>query len=148
MPITLRATKGTELTHAELDANFSELVAAIAAVESVPGAPGAPGPAGPTGTLLGVATVVVTTRTLTAADNGFVLYFTAATAVTLTTAAGLGAAFSCMVVQAGAGQITVAPGAGTTLLSYGNMLKSAGQHAALTLVTPSADTFVLAGQTA
>ena len=116
-------------------------------VKGEKGATGTTGPTGPTGTLLGVVTITGTTRTLTAADNGYVLYCTSADAVTLTTASGLGAAFSCMVVQAGLGKITVVAGAGTTLASYGSMVKSAGQYATLTLFTPVADTFILAGQT-
>ncbi|MEN6621316.1 MAG: hypothetical protein ABFD50_07195 [Smithella sp.] len=110
------------------------------------GPEGPVGPVGPMGSLLGINTISGTAYTLTAADNGYILYCTSATAITLTTPAGIGAAFSCMVVQAGMGQITVAAGAGTTLASFGSMVKSAGQYATLTLFTPVADTFILAGQ--
>ena len=45
--ITLRQDKGSALTHAEMDANFSELDQRLTAVEDIP--PGAQGPAGPAG---------------------------------------------------------------------------------------------------
>ena len=98
------------------------------------------------GSLLGVKTISGTSYTLTVADNGFLLYCTSDSAVTITTASGLGAAFSCMIVQGGAGQITIGQGAGTTVVAYGGMRKTAGQYAALTLITPAADTFLAAGQ--
>lgn len=136
-----------------LQAQITDVVAAIGAdikaqrqlVEAIVTTPGPPGPMG---SLLGVVLVADTTRSLTQADDGYVLYCTAGTAITITTAAGIAAGFSCMIVQAGAGQITVAQGAGTTLSAYEAMLKSAGQYATLTLFTPVADTFILAGQAA
>lgn len=92
-----------------------------------------------------ITTDATTARTLTAADNGETLYFTNAAAITLTLAAGLGAGFSCMIIQGGTGQITVAAG-GTTLRSYNSLVKTAGQYASATLFAPVADTFFLAGQ--
>ena len=115
-------------------------------LQGIQGPIGETGPAGPMGSLLGVKTISGTSYTLTVADNGFLLYCTSAIAVTITTASGLGAAFSCMVVQGGAGQITIAQGTGTTVVAYGGMCKTAGQYAALTLITPVADTFLAAGQ--
>ena len=93
----------------------------------------------------GITTDATTTRTLSAADNGKVLYFTSASAVTVTTAVSLGAGFSCTIIQGGAGQITVAQGASTTLVSYGSLVKTAGQYALASLICPVADTFYLAG---
>lgn len=110
------------------------------------GAPGPQGPQGPMGSLLGVTTIAGTAYTLSADDDGKLLYCTAATAVTITTAA-LPAAFSCMVIQGGAGQISIAAGAGTTVAAFGGMVKTAGQYAALTVFAPVADTFIVSGQT-
>ena len=98
------------------------------------------------GSLLGVTTIAGTAYTLSAADDGMLLYCTAATAVTITTAA-LTAAFSCMIIQGGAGQISIAAGAGTTVSAFGGMVKTAGQYAALTVFAPVADTFIVSGQT-
>ena len=93
----------------------------------------------------GIITESGTTRTLSATDNGKVIYCTSGSAVTITTATGLGAGFSCMVIQGGAGQITVAQGTSTTLASYGSFLKTAGQYALVSVVSPVADTFILGG---
>jgi hypothetical protein len=93
----------------------------------------------------GVLTEAGTTRTLSATDDGKVIYCTSGSAITITTASGLGAGFSCLVIQGGAGQITFAQGGGTTLVSYASLVKTAGQYAAASIVCPAADTFVLAG---
>lgn len=89
-----------------------------------------------------------TARTLTAADNGRVIYFTSATAVTVTTAVGLGTGFTCTLIQGGAGQITVAADASTAVVSYGSFTKTAGQYAAISAMCPVADTFYLSGDLA
>lgn len=86
-------------------------------------------------------------RTLSAADNGKIIWCTGATTVTITTAVSLGKGFSCMVYQGGAGQVTFAQGASTTLASYGAQYKTMGQYAAVLVFAPVADTFVLAGNT-
>ncbi len=112
----------------------------------VDGVDGAPGPQGPMGSLLGVTTIAGTAYALSADDDGKLLYCTADTAVTITTAA-LPAAFSCMVIQGGVGQISIAAGAGTTVAAFGNMVKTAGQYAALTVFAPVADAFIVSGQT-
>jgi len=93
----------------------------------------------------GVITESGTTRTLSASDNGKVIYCTSGSAVTITTATSLGAGFSCMVIQGDAGQITFAQGSSTTLASYGSFLKTAGQYALVSVVSPVADTFILGG---
>lgn len=93
----------------------------------------------------GVVTEAGTTRTLSATDNGKVIYCTSGSAVTITTATSLGAGFSCLVIQGGAGQITFSQGSSTTLVSYASLVKTAGQYAAASIVCPIADTFVLAG---
>jgi hypothetical protein len=88
------------------------------------------------------------TRALSAGDNGKIIYCTSGSAVTITTASGLGAGFSCVIIQGGNGQVSVLQGSSTTLVSYGSFLKTAGQYAAVTLICPVADTFILTGQTA
>lgn len=88
-----------------------------------------------------------TTRTLAASDNGTVIYCTSSSAVTITTATSLGAGFSCMVIQGGAGQVTIAQGTSTTLVGYGAMYKTAGQYALINIICPVADMFYVSGQT-
>ena len=93
-----------------------------------------------------VVTDSTASRTLTAADNGKVIYFTSSSAVTITTATGLGVGFSCSFIQGGTGQLTLAQGSGTTLASYSSLLKSAGQYAMISVVSPVSNTFVAVGQ--
>lgn len=96
----------------------------------------------------GTVTEAGTTRTLSAGDNGKIIYCTSGSAVTITTADGLGAGFSCGIIQGGAGQVTVAEGADTTLVSYAGLYNSSGQYAMIGLICPVADTFILTGSTA
>lgn len=92
----------------------------------------------------GIITEAGTTRTLSAGDNGKVIYCTSGSAVTITCATGLGAGFSCTIVQAGAGKVTVAAGA-ATLNSYGGFFSTIGQYAVISLISPVADSFIAAG---
>lgn len=92
----------------------------------------------------GIITEAGTTRTLSASDNGKVIYCTSGSATTITCAAGLGAAFSCTIIQGGAGKVTVADG-GQTLNSYSGLLSTMGQYAVISLFAPVANTFIAAG---
>lgn len=96
----------------------------------------------------GIITESGTTRTLAAGDNGKVIYCTSNSAVTITTATSLGAGFSCVVIQAGDGQVTIAQGSSTTRVGYGALYKTAGKYAAINIICPVANTFIVAGQTA
>lgn len=93
----------------------------------------------------GIITESTTARTLSAADNGKVIYCTNGSTTTITTAASLGAGFSCTIVQGGAGKVTVAQGASTTLVSYSSLYSTMGQYAVISLICPVADTFLAAG---
>lgn len=92
----------------------------------------------------GVITEAGTSRTLSAADNGKVIYCTSGSAVTITCAAGLGVGFNCTVIQGGAGKVTLAAG-GQTLNSYSGLLSTMGQYAVISLFAPVANTFIAAG---
>jgi hypothetical protein len=89
-----------------------------------------------------------TTYTLVATDNGKIVTLNNAAAITLTCPSGLGAAFSCMIIQLGAGQVNVVAGGGTTLGSYNTLTHLAGQYAGGTIIAPTADNFVLIGNLA
>ena len=93
----------------------------------------------------GIITEAGTSRTLSATDNGKIIYCTSGSAVAITTASGLGAGFSCVIIQGGAGQITMNQGSGTTQVSFGSLTKTAGQYAAISVICPVADTFILTG---
>lgn len=92
----------------------------------------------------GIITEATTARTLSAADNGKVIYCTSASATTITCAAGLGAGFSCTIIQGGAGKVTVAAG-GQTLVSYSSLFSTMGQYGVISAICPVANTFLLAG---
>lgn len=92
----------------------------------------------------GILTEPGTTRTLSAADNGKVIYCTSGSAVTINCAAGLGAGFSTTIIQAGAGKVTVAANS-QTLVSYSSLFSTMGQYAVISLICPVANTFVAAG---
>ena len=96
-------------------------------------------------TASGIITESTTSRTLSAADNGKIIYCTNGSTTTITTAASLGAGFSCTIIQGGAGKVTVAQGASTTLVSYSSLYSTMGQYAVISLVCPVADTFIAAG---
>jgi hypothetical protein len=92
----------------------------------------------------GIITEAGTSRTLSAVDNGKVIYCTSNSAVTITCATGLGAGFSCTIVQAGDGKVTVAAGA-ATLNSYSGLLSTMGKYAVISLISPVASEFIAAG---
>lgn len=94
-----------------------------------------------------IVTEAGTSKTLAASDNGKVIYCTSNSAVTINTASGLGTGFSCVILQGGTGQITIAQGASTTLVSFANLFKTSGQYAMVGIVCPVANTFVLSGST-
>ena len=93
----------------------------------------------------GIITQSTTSRTLSADDNGRIIYCTNGSTTTITTATGLGAGFSCTIIQGGAGKVTVAQGASTTLASYSSLYSTMGQYAVISLVCPVANTFIAAG---
>jgi len=92
----------------------------------------------------GIITEAGTSRTLSAGDNGKVIYCTSGSAVTITCAANLGAGFSCTIIQGGAGKVTLAAG-GQTLNSYSGLLSTMGQYAVISLIAPVANNFIAAG---
>jgi hypothetical protein len=92
----------------------------------------------------GILTEAGTSRTLSATDNGKVINCTSGSAVTITCATGLGAGFSCTIIQSGAGKVTVAAGA-ATLNSYNGLLSTMGQYAVISLISPVANEFIAAG---
>lgn len=91
-----------------------------------------------------IVTEATTTRTLSATDNGKIIYCTSGSATTINCAAGLGAGFNCTIIQGGAGKVTVAAN-GQTLVSYSSLFSTMGQYAVISLVCPVANTFVAAG---
>jgi hypothetical protein len=91
-----------------------------------------------------IVTEATTARTISATDNGKIIYCTSGSATTITCAAGLGAGFNVTIIQGGAGKVTVAAG-GQTLVSYSSLFSTMGQYAVISLIAPVANTFIAAG---
>ena len=88
-----------------------------------------------------------TAYTIVAADAGKVIVCDNASAIALTVPSGLGAGFTCSVIQKGAGQITFTASS-TTINNRQTHTKIAGQHGVASLISTATDVFVLAGDTA
>lgn len=87
-----------------------------------------------------------TSYTLTASDNGRQIVVTNAAAITLTVPSGLPTGFNSLIVQGGAGVITVTAGASVTLNQRESKFKTAGLHAIVSLLpTSTANTYRLCG---
>jgi hypothetical protein len=101
---------------------------------------------------LTVATAITDTYTLVLADAQKVIPLNKATAFTVTVPPNSSVAFTIgdqvNLLQTGAGQITVAGGAGVTVRSQGSKLKLNGQYSIATLVKIGTDEWVLLGNTA
>jgi hypothetical protein len=86
-----------------------------------------------------------TSYTLTSADNGKVVTLNNSSAITLTINTGLGDGFNCLIVQKGAGQITMVGTA--TRINRQNHTKTAGQYAVVSIVNIGNEQVIVAGDT-
>ncbi len=90
-----------------------------------------------------------TTYTLALTDVAKVVTLSNASAITLTVPTNASVAFptgtQIVLVQLGAGQVTVAGAGGVTVSSFGAALKLSGQYAAATLIKTATDGWLLAG---
>jgi len=75
-----------------------------------------------------------TTYTLAATDTGTVLRFTNGSAITVTLPASLGVGFECVIVQAGAGQITLSAASGASIRNRSSFTKTVAQYSPISLV--------------
>jgi hypothetical protein len=90
-----------------------------------------------------------TSYTTVLGDDGKLITLDNGSAITLTippngtVAYGIGTQINIM--QLGAGQVTIAPGAGVTIRSAGSKLKTSAQYAVATCVKIASDTWVAVG---
>jgi hypothetical protein len=93
--------------------------------------------------------ITATSYTAALGDDGDLVTLDNAAAITFTippnssVAFGIGTQINIM--QLGAGQVTVSPGAGVTLRSAGSKLKTNGQYAVATCCKIGTDTWVIIG---
>ena len=85
-----------------------------------------------------------TTYSLLTSDNGKVITWSNASGVTLTVPSGLPVGFNTTIIQIGAGSVGIT-GSGTTLNSFEGKLRTAGQHAAVSIISYSSNIFNIAG---
>jgi hypothetical protein len=85
-----------------------------------------------------------TTYSLLTTDNGKIITWSNAGGVTLTVPSGLPVGFNTTVIQIGAGAVGIT-GSGTTLNSFEGKLRTAGQHAAVSIISYSSNVFNIAG---
>ncbi len=88
-----------------------------------------------------------TTYTLSATDNGKVITLDNGSAITVTIPAGLVDGFNCLLVQKGAGKVTVTKAGGGSLNNRSSQTKTAGQHAIVTIVHIGSEVYILSGDT-
>ena len=87
------------------------------------------------------------TYTLTSSDNGKVVTLNNGSAIILTIAASLGDGFNCLIVQKGAGQVTLSAATGVTIANRSSETKTAGQYATVSVINIGSDTYILSGDT-
>lgn len=87
------------------------------------------------------------TGTITQADNGTIIYANRISGQVLTIDGDIAAGFNCLVIQANTGQTEFADDEATLVNRQGHT-KIAGQHGVASLVCHTANTVVLAGDTA
>ena len=85
-----------------------------------------------------------TTYSLLTSDNGKIITWSNAGGVTLTVPSGLPVGFNTTVIQIGAGAVGIT-GSGTTLNSFEGKLRTAGQHAAVSIISYTSNVFNIAG---
>ena len=96
-------------------------------------------------------TISLTATTLTldaTTHNGKIILANSSAAITITVPSSLTAGFNVSVIQQGAGQVTISPGASATLSSFNNQYKTAGQYAALSILGLGTSAFIMYGNTA
>ncbi len=129
MALVLRGTKGSELTHEELDGNFTYLDAKSAAVVGYTG----------------------TAKTLALTDINTLVDCTSGSAVTITIPPQASVEWTddaeIHVRMSGTGQVSIAVGAGVTVPPLTAPVNLTAQGAVVTLKRRSADVWALIGQT-
>jgi hypothetical protein len=117
-----------------------------------PGPTGATGATGPAGSSAVTASVQTSSYTFVLGDAGTVVEGNSATALTFTipphSSVALAVGTVIEVFQYGAGQVTIAAGAGVTLRSDGSKVKTAAQYATVGLRQRATDEWVLSGDLA
>jgi hypothetical protein len=84
--------------------------------------------------LLDIITNSASVFSLSSIYNNKVVLCTSTTSITATLPASLPQGFNCMLIQLSSGQINIQGGSGVTVGSFGNLVKTAGQHAPVSII--------------
>lgn len=95
-----------------------------------------------------VRTITAATDTITQADNGKIILCNRGTGQTLTVTTPISAGFNVLIVQKGAGLVTIADDATAAVNQRDSLTDSAGQFAIMSLVAYEADVLTLGGDLA
>jgi hypothetical protein len=87
-----------------------------------------------------------TTYTLIPTDNGKIIEFTSATAVTLTVPVDLSSTFNCTILQSGAGQITIVDDGTSTVNNADNFFTTEKPYVFVSLLHLGSNNFVIDGR--
>ena len=87
-----------------------------------------------------------TSKDLSASDNGTIINCSNGSAISITIPDNLPTGFNCMIIQSGAGQVSLTASSSATLNNK-NGKKTSGQYAIMTLVHLGSDVFVISGDT-
>lgn len=85
--------------------------------------------------------------TLSSIDRGKTLLFSASATQGITCSSGLDVGFNCTFIQMGSGQLILSGASGVDLLNRQSHTGSAGQYAAVSIITIDSNTFIIAGDT-
>jgi len=83
--------------------------------------------------------------TLVGSDSGKVITMNSGSGITLTVPTGLPIGYTTTVIRLGAGNVGISAAGGVTINSFQNQTNIAGQHAAVSLISYTTNTFNLAG---
>jgi len=84
--------------------------------------------------------------TLTSLDNGKVVTLdNSGSTITLTVPTGLAAGFNCMIVQKGAGLVTIVAAGGATVTNRSGFTKTGGQNVIVTILSIASNYFITGG---
>lgn len=89
-----------------------------------------------------------TAYTITQNDNTNVITCGSGSATTVTVPVGLGPGFNCLIVQIGAGQVTISAASGVTINNADSFSAISAQYGAATLFCYAPNVFYLGGQLA
>lgn len=88
-----------------------------------------------------------TSYILSSDDRGKTLLFSASATQAITCSSGLDVGFNCTFVQMGSGQLILSGASGVDLLNRQSHTGSAGQYAAVSIISIDSNTFIIAGDT-